>query len=106
MEGSPATVIRCDGAKVPTSWGEGEVLVVYMSHRVCVCVRLCMCVPIRTILVESHPDLANLKHQHSAQPSQLDPTFHLEEGKLGLATGQHCGAVAMTPGGGSVKGLA
>ena len=69
------------------------------------CVRLCMCVPIRTILVESHPDLANLKHQHSAQPSQLDPTSHLEEGKLGLA-GHHCGAVAMMSGGGIVKGLA
>ena len=33
-------------------------------------------------------------------------TSHLEEGKLGLATGQHCAAVAMMSGGGNVKGLA
>ena len=71
MEGSPATAVRCDGAKVPIGWEErgGEkVLVVHMSHRVyvraCICV-CALCVHIRTILVESHPDLVNLKHQHS-----------------------------------------
>ena len=68
MEGRPGTAIRYDRAKVPTDWGRGRgegISSAYVTSGLCACVRLCMCVHIRTILVESHPDLVNLKHQHN-----------------------------------------
>ena len=59
MEGSPATAISYDGAKVPYRLGGGEkVLVVHMSHIGFMCVRafVYMCAHIHIILVEVIPN--------------------------------------------------